>query len=165
MGQDDNEVDSLISSAANPNSTHRRPSNILRSKRSFAKLGCTVLLFSCITYYFGFGDPKTQTNQNHRTYHHTASPSPIFIFGHSTGHSGTGTFHQSIIQPGCPWNTTVEEFEYVAEGEKKWQYDGDCALVERELIPHLLESVGNRSGDGRVAYVDLGTKVCFIYYK
>ncbi|KAL7516374.1 hypothetical protein ACHAWX_001396 [Stephanocyclus meneghinianus] len=84
---------------------------------------------------------------------------PLFIFGHSTGHSGTGTFHQSIIQPGCPWSAVVDEFEYLADGEKTWPYDAECSLVQKKLIQHLYSVVANKTTVGLghgVAYVDLG---------
>jgi hypothetical protein len=73
--------------------------------------------------------------------------SPIFIFGHSTGHSGSGTFHESLAQSGCPWNITVDKFEYRVEGETNWTYNENepCGSTERELVPHLVEVVKSKA--------------------
>ena len=129
------------------------------SKRSFAKLGCAFSFLACIVYLFGVANrTKEYAAQNQRSVDlyqpQKDTIYPRFIFGHSTGHSGTGTFHQSILLPGCPWNSTVDEFEYLADGERKWPYDADCSLVERELIPHLWNATS--SVDGPTVYVDIG---------
>jgi hypothetical protein len=80
----------------------------------------------------------------------TVPARPLFIFGHSTGHSGTGSFHSSLAQPGCPWdNNTVETFENTVEGEKVWPPDPDCTLTWTKLVPFILSSIHNvtESGD------------------
>ena len=74
---------------------------------------------------------------------------PFLIFGHSTGHSGSTTFHKTLGKPGCPWNP-VSHFEdlYKDEflGEEKWPDDSKCGLTNSKLIPHLLSRI-NRTVD------------------
>lgn len=90
--------------------------------------------------------------------------SPLFIFGHTTGHSGSGTFHNALSRPGCPWdtNSTVEAFENVADGEIHWPSDPDCHLTNTKLIPHLMTSIQSQTGDvtasrrSSTTYIDLG---------
>lgn len=71
------------------------------------------------------------------------------------------------------WNTTVDEFEYLAKGEKKWKWSNDvngnydyddCSFVNDVLIPHLMKVVNNLNGAtiggaydaSSVAYLDMG---------
>ena len=69
---------------------------------------------------------------------------PFFIFGHSTGHSGSTTFHKTLGEPGCPWNP-VSHFEDKYKDkfldEKKWPDDSKCELTNSKLIPHLLSRI------------------------
>lgn len=158
---DNDEVNALLNSSSTSRASPpiHRQSNALSSRPNrFAKLGCTVSIL-CTVYLLLAIHPTHQTARNQPrinqlpTNNNNRTNTPIFIFGHSTGHSGTGTFHQSLLQPGCPWdiNATVDEFEYLAEGERKWNYDVECSLVRERLIPHLVEVV-----HGKAAYVDLG---------
>ena len=150
---DNGEVNALINSpsagypSSSPTHIHSNALNIQR----IAKLSCTVLLFTCTSYLLHYPiDPSPL----HSSPLSNAEPNSkgIYIFGHSTGHSGTGTFHKSLQNTrGCLWNTTIGEFEYLAKGERRWRYDTDCSLVKERLIPHLVES-----GNASVAYVDLG---------
>ena len=76
--------------------------------------------------------------------------SPLFLFGHTTGHSGSGTFQESMAQPGCLWNLTVDKFEYVVDGEKEWAYDvegldGDCEMTKTKLVPHLVKAIMSKA--------------------
>ena len=55
-----------------------------------------------------------------------------------------------MAQPGCPWNLTVDKFEYVVDGEKEWAYDvegldGDCEMTKTELVPHLLNAMMSKA--------------------
>jgi len=63
-----------------------------------------------------------------------------YIFGHSTGHSGTTTLHSVLSNTnGCPWdnNSTVvlSKVERIAPGEKKWSHDSSCNHTNNNLIP------------------------------
>eukprot|EP00804_Cyclotella_cryptica_P007042 CCRYP_019908-RA/>CCRYP_019908-RA protein AED:0.03 eAED:0.03 QI:70/1/1/1/1/1/2/55/539 len=109
---------------------------------------------------------------------HLMKKSPIFLFGHSTGHSGSGTFHESMSQPGCPWNVTVDKFEYTVKEERKLIHDTKCSLTHNKLIPRIISLIKNsksvvdddrisspsesiamqREGinPGGIAYIDLG---------
>jgi len=65
-----------------------------------------------------------------------------YIFGHSTGHSGTTTLHSVLSNTnGCPWdnNSTVvlSKVDRIAPGEKKWSHEGmnDCTHTNNNLIP------------------------------
>ena len=129
--------------------------------QSFAKITSIFFLCSCVAYFFRINHRRIAVgSDDYQPIYHIdeTDPSPLFIFGHSTGHAGTGTFHESLIQAGCPWNSTVDEFEYLAQGEEKWPYDSDCSLVKMELIPHLYSITLNASISdvGTVAYVDVG---------
>ena len=75
---------------------------------------------------------------------------PIFLFGHTTGHSGSGTFQESMAQQGCPWQITVDKFEYTADGEKDWAFDKEgfddkCEFTKNELVPHLVKAVTSKA--------------------
>lgn len=75
---------------------------------------------------------------------------PIFLFGHTTGHSGSGTFQEAIAQQGCPWKITVDQFEYRADGEKDWSFDKEgfddkCEFTKSELVPHLVKAVKSKA--------------------
>jgi hypothetical protein len=159
---DNSEDEALIynshqSRSYSPLRCHRSTSSLKKS--SFAKLACTLFLFGCIAYTINHG---SFANDAHRVNHKGSAlnepinkaAAPIFLFGHSTGHSGTGTFHQSLLEPRCPWNSTIDEFEYMAEGERKWGYDEDCKLVKEHLIPHLFDVI--EGANGPIAYVDMG---------
>lgn len=55
-----------------------------------------------------------------------------------------------MAQPGCPWDLTVDKFEYVADGEKDWAYDIDgfdksCELTKNELVPHLVRAIKSKA--------------------
>lgn len=76
--------------------------------------------------------------------------SPLFLFGHTTGHSGSGTFQESLAQPGCFWDITVDKFEYVTEDEKTWAndvkgYDDNCDLTKSKLMPHLTGAIKRKA--------------------
>lgn len=78
------------------------------------------------------------------------------------------------MQPGCRlWNTTADEFEYLAEGEKKWKWSNDvndnydyddCSFVNDVLIPHLKEvvnnlnetTIGGAHNASSLVYLDMG---------
>jgi hypothetical protein len=74
---------------------------------------------------------------------------PFFIFGHSTGHSGSTTFHDTLGKSGCPWKPVSHfEDEYKDEflREQNWPDDNKCELTNSKLIPHLLSRI-NRTVD------------------
>jgi hypothetical protein len=75
--------------------------------------------------------------------------SPIFLFGHSTGHSGTGSFHESMSQPGCPWNVTVDKFEYIVKEERNLEYDPTCFLTQKKLLPRIISRIKNERSIAR----------------
>ncbi len=121
--------------------------------------------------------PTTDTSTIHQSTNLTSSNNtgeeaksrPLFIFGHSTGHSGTGTFHSSLSEQGCPWdNHSVSIFENMVEGENVWPYDPNCTLTWNTLVPFILSSVVQNtstmtSEEGDVTaqvhnttYIDLG---------
>jgi hypothetical protein len=84
--------------------------------------------------------------------------SPLFLLGHTTGHSGSGTFQESMAQPGCFWNLAVDKFEYVADGEKDWAfdkegYDDKCEMTKRELVPHMVNAIKSKAMKMR-RYID-----------
>ena len=188
MNRDPQEVRALIIK-----NHHGSKSSIINnrptSRSSSAKLmGCTfafLLLLCLLSYYSDRSNNDhpsiklTYQSTNNSIIHNKNEPrtdvvsSPLFIFGHSTGHTGSGSFHQSIMQPGCRlWNTTIDEFEYLAEGEKKWKWpndvnnydDDDCSFVNDVLIPHVMKVVNNLNGTtmggahdaSSVAYLDMG---------
>jgi hypothetical protein len=166
---ENSEDDALIynSSPSRGHSPIRSRRNTSSPKHSFAKLGCTFFLFGCVSYIIIHGGSVNETNYlthegsvRNEPFGNKATAAPIFLFGHSTGHSGTGTFHQSILEPGCPWNITIDKFEYMVEGEGKWGYDEGCELVKAQLIPHLFDV--RKGEDGQVAYVDMG-KIYYIF--
>lgn len=139
-------------------------------RRAWSKIGGVFFLLALLVYYYGTHRGQKigvsfyghgAVDHTFKTINETMAHRPLFIFGHSTGHSGTGTFQQSIIQPGCPWSAVVDEFEYLADGEKTWPYDAECSLVQKKLIQHLYSVVANKKTVGLghgVAYVDLGKK-------
>lgn len=96
----------------------------------------------------------------------SSRPFPNFIFGHSTGHSGTGSFHIAMVGPGCPWDISVNAFEDSlrsgTEQEKNWPYDPNCSKVLSTLIPHIDEKVqrfrsrGEMSSNSTAVYIDGG---------
>ena len=97
-----------------------------------------------------------------------------YIFGHSTGHSGTTTLHSVLSNKnGCPWNNNstvlLSKVERIAPGEKKWSHEGinDCTHTNNDLIPffHSLIKeeveaavVGSYSGVNmkEAMYIDIG---------
>ena len=77
----------------------------------------------------------------------------FFIFGHSTGHSGSTTVHNALIQPGCPWDNSllVEHFENEHPGERIWPHDVDCSLTETTLVPFLQSTMESKKQELMIA--------------
>ena len=85
---------------------------------------------------------------------------PRFIFGHSTGHSGSTTLHKVLASPGCPWQS-VARFEMrskAGKGEKGWAPDYPaCANMTRHLVPEIAALVRGETEGGEIAtFLDLG---------
>jgi hypothetical protein len=93
--------------------------------------------------------PLNETGLRHAI-EHLKKQSPLFLFGHTTGHSGSGSFHEALVQSGCPWDLTVDKFEYVADGERDWAYDIEgydksCEMTKTELVPHLVRAIESKA--------------------
>ena len=83
--------------------------------------------------------------------HNLRKNSPIFLFRHSMGHSGTGTFHESMSQPGCPWKVTVNKFEYMVKEERNLKNETSCFLTQTKLLPRIISRIKSEISLGRRA--------------
>lgn len=87
-----------------------------------------------------------------------------FIFGHSTGHSGSTTVHDALKQGGCPWDGhMLNMFERTPERKKEWDFDGDCERTRSAILPFFETKIDAKFGDAAAieggsgaTYIDLG---------
>jgi hypothetical protein len=81
---------------------------------------------------------------------------PRFIFGHSTGHSGSTTAHMILKQAGCPFEMNGN-FERVPKGMIQWSHDPECRKVKKNLVKFHKSSIPKKDAAKRnVTYIDLG---------
>ena len=81
---------------------------------------------------------------------------PRYIFGHSTGHSGSTTSHATLREARCcPWSLpSVSSFEKIFQFERPPPEDDDCTTTRTKLIP-MLESLIGREPIA-TTYLDMG---------
>jgi len=96
---------------------------------------------------------------------------PRFIFGHSTGHSGSTSIHKALSAEGCHWNV-LSKFEIIVEEERypnlsmidasKEIDNFDCGVTNDKVLPFLLESIeeGAKAWGvediSEITYLDMG---------
>lgn len=97
--------------------------------------------------------PKINPEQN-RTYVGAVEREiPRFLFGHSTGHSGS-TFTQQILKkPGCPW-VRRSRFEDASSTEVTVDYP-KCDNTVNHIAPRIRASIGNPRYTN-TTYIDMG---------
>lgn len=83
------------------------------------------------------------------TYTEETQRPPRFIFGHSTGHSGSTTAHMILKQDGCTFKMNGN-FERIPRKMLQWSHDPECGMVRKDLKKFHRRIPKNET------YIDLG---------